>query len=121
MKRSDREPSLSTRNSTNGTENTPTIFSTSTTALAGLRSVGSFVDRTMRLTKLRAATTPSKQTNYYIAEATRAYIYGLSMASVAMSRAALEQSLKERLGLQNSGEFYELKHLMLEASEVESP
>jgi hypothetical protein len=84
--------------------------------IAGLKSVGSLVDRTMKLTRLRATATPSKQTNRYISEASRAYIYGFSMASVAMSRAALEQGLKERLALQNSGQFLELKWLILEAS-----
>lgn len=83
--------------------------------LAGLNNVNCLVDRTMRLAQLRAASTPSSQTNRYIQEAARSYINGLPLASVAMSRAALEQGLKERLGRQGSGVHVEFRELLDEA------
>ena len=71
--------------------------------------------RTLELSPLEAADTPSKVTNTYIREATRTYILGLPQASIALCRAALEQGLKERLGRQLSGEFIKFQDLLEEA------
>jgi hypothetical protein len=68
--------------------------------LRQLAQVPSLVDRTIRLSHLRAKDTPSAQTNRYLGEASRAFIMGLPLASVAMSRSALEQAIKERMGEQ---------------------
>jgi hypothetical protein len=62
------------------------------------------VDRTLLLVSLEAKYKPSAQTNQYIREATKAYVLGLPLASVAMSRAALEQALRDRLALQQTDE-----------------
>jgi hypothetical protein len=78
-----------------------------------LEKVSSLVERTKRLTHLARPTTPSKQTNLYIGEASRAYIQGFELASVAMSRAALEQALKEKL--RKRGREYMLGRLITEA------
>jgi len=72
--------------------------------ILGLNRVHSLVARTMRLAQLQAKYAPSPQSNSYIQEAARAYISGLPMASVAMSRAALEQALKDRVGKQGDGD-----------------
>jgi hypothetical protein len=69
-----------------------------------LEAVPLFVDRTLKLAVLVSNYPASEQTNLYIHEAARAYIYGLPLASVAMSRAAMEQSLRDRLGYQQSDE-----------------
>jgi|GEM_PF-2174240 len=67
-----------------------------------LKKVNFCVKRSMKLAGLFAKEPASKQTNLYIHEATSAYILGLPIASVVLSRAALEQALKDRLGLQNN-------------------
>jgi hypothetical protein len=72
--------------------------------IRGLKQVRSIVSRTMRLAPLQAKYPVSSQTNRYIGEAAKAYIAGLPMASVAMSRAALEQAIKEKLGKQGDGD-----------------
>jgi len=73
-------------------------------AVLGLKQVRLLVARTMRLDPLKARYEASPQTNRYIREAAKAYVAGLPMASVAMSRAALEQALKDKLGKQCGGE-----------------
>jgi hypothetical protein len=73
-------------------------------AILGLKQVRLLVARTIRLDPLQAKYEASPQTNRYIREAAKAYVVGLPMASVAMSRAALEQALKDRLGKQRGGE-----------------
>lgn len=83
--------------------------------MATLKGIAKIVRRTLRLAQLRASTTPSKQTNRYIREATRAYIRDLPMASVAMSRAALEQALKEKLGRQGDGVYVTFDALVEDA------
>lgn len=77
-------------------------------------AVPGYVRRTLELSPLEAADTPSKVTNTYIREATRTYILGLPQASIALCRAALEQGLKERLGRQRSGEFIKFQDLLTE-------
>jgi hypothetical protein len=83
--------------------------------MACLKDIYSVVKRTLRLAQMRASTTPSKQTNRYVKEAAHAYIRDLPMASVAMSRAALEQALKERLGRQGDGVYVTFDELVKEA------
>jgi hypothetical protein len=85
--------------------------------MACLKDVPKAVRRTLRLAQLRASTTPSKQTNRYVQEAARSYIRDLPMASVAMSRAALEQALKEQLGRQSDGVYRTFSELRTEAKE----
>jgi hypothetical protein len=80
-------------------------------AMRQLKDVPTLVRRTLQLAELNSRDTPSRQTNIYLAEASRAYIQGLNHASVAMSRAALEQALKEQIGVQGDGGFYELKEI----------
>ena len=77
--------------------------------------VPGYVERTLQLSRLKAAQPPSKVTNGYLQEAVRTYIFGLPQASVALSRAALEQALKEGLGYQSSNTFVEMKDLLKEA------
>jgi hypothetical protein len=84
-------------------------------AIVGLKQIRSIVDRTMKLAQLRSRQTPSAQTNRYIQEAARAFINGLPMASIAMSRAALEQALKEVLGRQGDGRYIEFRKLVDDA------
>ncbi|WP_109486247.1 hypothetical protein [Occallatibacter savannae] len=62
-----------------------------------LHAIPEMISRTLLLAKLDAISTPSEQTNQYIAEATRCYIHGFMLAAVAVARAAFEQALKERL------------------------
>jgi hypothetical protein len=60
-----------------------------------LWAIPEMVRRTVLLSRMDATLTPSPQTNFYIAEASRCYIQGLLLGAVALARAALEQSLKE--------------------------
>lgn len=55
------------------------------------------IRRTLQFSKLDANTVPSDQTAFYLTEASRCYIHGFFLSSVAMSRCALEQALRERL------------------------
>jgi hypothetical protein len=48
---------------------------------------------------------PSKTTNTYLQGAVRTYVFGFPQASLALSRAALEQALKENLARQLSADF----------------
>ncbi|MCI0723927.1 MAG: hypothetical protein L0338_33960 [Acidobacteria bacterium] len=73
------------------------------------------VTRTLQLSRMDASRTPSKVTNAYLREATRTFILGLPQASIALSRAALEQGLKENLGRQLSGKFIKFHELLEEA------
>jgi hypothetical protein len=80
-----------------------------------LKDVPGMVGRVMKLSRLDAATSPSNTTAVYVQEAVRTYIYGFTQASVAISRAALEQALKERLGRQGDGSFIPFQDLVEEA------
>lgn len=64
-------------------------------------AVPDMVRRTFQFSALGAITIPSEQTQHYIREASRSYIHGLFLSSVAMARCALEHALKE--GLRRSG------------------
>ena len=84
-------------------------------ALRLIEEVPSMVERTLQLSRLTALQTPSRQTNRYISEAMRSYIQGFPVASIAISRAAFEQALKEKLGRQGDGEYQELRKLVDDA------
>lgn len=78
-------------------------------------AISGYVARTLQLSQMEAASTPSKVTNTYIREATRTYILGFPQASIALCRAALEQGLKERLGFQLTGTYIKFQDLLDEA------
>lgn len=80
-----------------------------------LAEVGSYVARTLELSRMQAEGTPSDVTNTYLREATRTYIHGLPQACVALSRAALEQSLKDVLGHQMTGSYLTFQALVEDA------
>jgi hypothetical protein len=80
-----------------------------------LEKMSSFVSRTLNLSQLESTHIPSEQTRTYVREATRTYIYGLNQATVALCRAAVEQCLKEKLGRQGDGRYFEFKELVKEA------
>jgi len=77
--------------------------------------VSGCVDRTLQLSRLQASGKASSITNGYLREAVRTYILGLPQASVALSRAALEQALKEGIGYQSTRTFVEMNNLLDEA------
>ncbi len=78
-------------------------------------AVSGYVERTMQLSRLTSSRVPSQLTNCYLQEGVRTYILGLPQASVALCRAALEQSLKENLGYQGTRTFVEMNDLLNEA------
>ena len=80
-----------------------------------INSVRGYVSRTMELSRLEGSRTPSEMTNSYLREAVRTYIFGFPQASIALSRAALEQSLKEELGHQGKRIFLDMNNLLDEA------
>jgi hypothetical protein len=73
------------------------------------------VNRMMQLSRLQASRPASQVTNVFLQEAVRTYVLGLPQASVALSRAALEQALKENLGYQGQASYIEMKDLLDEA------
>jgi hypothetical protein len=77
-----------------------------------LQDVPAMVKRYIRLSKLNAVGFPSEQTAAYIREAAQVYAHGFFQASAAMSRAAVEQALKERLGIQGGGGRISFKDLV---------
>jgi len=77
-----------------------------------LGEIGAYVARTLELSHIQADTTPSQTTNTYLRESTRTYVHGLPQACVALSRAALEQSLKEVLGHQMTGGYLTFRALV---------
>jgi hypothetical protein len=78
-------------------------------------AVQGYVRRTLQLSRMEAADTPSSVTNAYLREATRTFILGLPQACIALCRAALEQGMKERLGYQLTGSFIKFHDLIDEA------
>lgn len=80
-----------------------------------IHQVEGYVSRTMEVPSMDVERTPSKVTDTYLREATRTYILGLPQASVALCRAALEQTLKESLGYQSSGAFITFQKLVDDA------
>jgi hypothetical protein len=87
------------------------VFATRT--LAGISGM---THRVVDLSKLQSARIPSPQTETYVREAARSYLYGLFQASVVMTRAALEQALKEVLELQGVEDFIPFADLRKQAS-----
>jgi hypothetical protein len=80
-----------------------------------LAEIPSYVRRTLELSHMEAERIPSKVTNTYLQEATRTYILGLPQACVALSRAALEQGLKEALGHQLAASYLTFQKLVDDA------
>ena len=60
-----------------------------------LRDIPKLVQRTLQLESMATQDVPMSDAIFYLREATRCYIFGFWAASVALGRAALEQSLKE--------------------------
>src|SRR5664280_1280372 len=87
-----------------------------TTSPAKSSMQSGYVKWTLQLSRLEAKRPPSNVTNGYLKEAVRTYILGLPQASVALCRAALEQALKESLGLQLTGVFITFQELLKEAT-----
>jgi len=83
-----------------------------------LENVSAMVKRVILLSKLDGVHTPSNQTAVYIREAARTYIYGFMQASAAMSRAAVEQALKEKMGLQGNRDHITFKELVKKAKKM---
>jgi hypothetical protein len=78
-------------------------------------AVPGYVKRLLELSRLEGCRIPSKMTNRYLQEAARTYIFGLPQASVALCRAALEQSLKEKLKIQGAATFVTMNSLLKKA------
>lgn len=66
-----------------------------------LGAIPGMIERTLQLSRLDATSIPSEQTTRYISEASKCYIQGFEIATVAMARAALEQAIKERFAQLN--------------------
>jgi hypothetical protein len=81
--------------------------------------ISGYVRRTLELSQMKCTTLPSKTTNGYLREAVRTYVLGLPQASVALSRAALEQALKEGIGYQLTNTFVKMNDLLQEAMDAE--
>src|SRR5437016_2706706 len=62
-----------------------------------LDAIAGMVRRTQELSRLKSLSVPSEQTQIYVREATRAYVYNLGQACAILCRAALEQALKEHI------------------------
>jgi len=62
-----------------------------------LREVPKIVKRAVKLEPLFITRPIAERVEIYVREATRAYLFGLFQASIALARSALEESLKERL------------------------
>jgi hypothetical protein len=103
-----------------GLQNDPDLFEIEIDRVLSrqvLEEVPGMVKRLTRMSKLTALRIPSQQTGVYIREAARTYVYGFTQASAAMSRAALEQALKERLEYQGTGVFIAFQDLVDRAKE----
>lgn len=75
------------------------------------------VKRFGNLSRLETMTAPSETTAIYLKEAVRTYVNGLPQASAAMSRAALEQALKEKPGVQGKSVFIKFQDLVTRAKD----
>ncbi len=58
-------------------------------------AVPGYVSRTLQLSGLARGRRPKNVVSKYLAEAVRCYIFGFPLASIALSRAVLEQAVKE--------------------------
>ena len=61
-----------------------------------LRAVPEVVERTGNLANLTLADIPDSESFVYLTEAANCYLFGLPSAAVALARAAVEESLRER-------------------------
>ncbi|HTX77198.1 MAG TPA: DUF4145 domain-containing protein [Terracidiphilus sp.] len=61
-----------------------------------VNAVPAMVERTLKLAGLVTEKKPPNIVNEYLREATRTYIFGFPQASIALSRAVLEQAVKNR-------------------------
>jgi hypothetical protein len=78
-----------------------------------LADVPRIVERTLRLSGLVAAgRSPSRKMEVYVREATRCYIFGLWAACVALSRAAVEHAIRERVADQLVGSRKKLSEMI---------
>ncbi len=66
-------------------------------SISFLKRVPKVVDRAMKLSELVGQREPSALVAGSLREATRCYIFGFWAATVALSRAAIEQALRERI------------------------
>jgi hypothetical protein len=101
-----------------GLQNAPEIFEPEidrVLSIQALEHIPKTVKRLTQMSKLAALHSPSEQTGVYIREAARTYVYGFMQASAAMSRAALEQGLKDRLAHQDPGDSIKFQELVDEA------
>jgi hypothetical protein len=62
-----------------------------------LQEIPKMVTRTMRLSQMLPRKMPSRATNTYLKEATRSYIFGLWQGCIALSRAAVENGLRQEV------------------------
>jgi len=58
-------------------------------------AVPQYVARTLQLSGLPAGRKPKEVVGRYLSEAVRSYVFGFPLAAIALSRAALEQAIKE--------------------------
>ncbi|MCH8268654.1 MAG: hypothetical protein IH846_14145 [Acidobacteria bacterium] len=79
-----------------------------------VNQIPTMVSRALRMDPLVISEYPEGPVNIYLREATRAYLLGLFIASVALSRSALEQALEEKVskGLQTDSKEERLKKLI---------
>jgi hypothetical protein len=78
-------------------------------------AIPGYVARILKLSRLESSREASEATNNYLNEAVRTYIFGFPKASIALSRAALEQALKEELGHQGRRIYIDMNDLLDEA------
>lgn len=74
-----------------------------------LKDAPKLVQRTLQLETIATQEIPLTDVTFYLQEATRCYIYGFWAASVALSRAALEQALKEAVTKASGSPTFEAK------------
>ena len=79
-----------------------------------LNQIPTMVSRALQMDPLVVSEYPEGPVNVYLREATRAYLLGLFIASVALSRSALEQALEGKVpkGLQTDTKEEKLKKLI---------
>jgi hypothetical protein len=82
-----------------------------------MKQIPKMVQRTLQLTQIVTSRINSQATAVYLREATRTYLNGFCQASIALSRAAVEEALREKAKGMNLGiESYDLKLLIQAAN-----
>ena len=61
-----------------------------------IQKVPTFVERFTRLSIIQLTVLPKNEVRIYMQEATRCFVFGFNQASIALSRAAMEFSLRDR-------------------------